>query len=91
MCCACCPSPPSIMLPGSSFIGTGGAAAASSSGGSGLGFFGIMRWMMLANMIYKLGKGPGGGGWSPTFAMANARNMPVYNWILIGSMLMGIF
>jgi len=77
---------------GDRYGGGGGAAApSSSSSGSGLGFFSIMRYGMVANMIYKLGKPPGGGGWSPSFAIANARNMPVYNWILIGSMLMGIF
>ena len=72
-------------------IPSAATASSSSSSGGGFGLWTMMRWMMLANMIHKLGKAPGGGGWSPTYAMANARNMPVYNWLIIASMLGGIF
>jgi hypothetical protein len=45
---------------------------------------------IIGNSLYPLGKVPG-GGWSPAFAIQNAKNMPQSQMMICGFMIARLF
>jgi hypothetical protein len=62
------------------------APAAAGGWGSVMSITNLLSLVYLGNTIYSLGKSPA-GGWDPSLAVTNGKNMPTYQKFLFGMMI----